>query len=183
MKDVKKHDILKTHNDYETTNARTKYDEIVSDPFGIEDRRKGFALNHEKSLENYIDELVANRAKYIDGRFELSFDSLAEHHKNEIAHLYIEYSDRDLSECIYGDDVSINSEFTCTLLSMLKNDSKESREKFAETTRTNILKYYEREFQRLIDGACDVYLNNSMEEAGMYARQDRDTGDIYWGKI
>jgi hypothetical protein len=66
---------------------------------------------------------------------------------------------------------------------MLKNDSKESREKFAETTRTNILKYYEREFQRLINGSCDVYLSNSMEEAGMYSRQDRDSDEVYWGKI
>jgi hypothetical protein len=66
---------------------------------------------------------------------------------------------------------------------MLQNDCQETRDNFAKVTRKNILTYYSQSLQELLDNSCHSYQHNMMNEQGMYAHQDRDTGEVYWGRF
>lgn len=63
---------------------------------------------------------------------------------------------------------------------MLKGDSQENREKFAEVTRKNIIIYYKKFLQEVLDAACNDYHLYMMNEQSLYARYDMDHGDIVW---
>jgi len=181
MNAVLKYDILGTRNDYELPISRNKADEIRSDPFGLGNNVKGLtSVNHQRNLSNYAEELVANFANYKHEQYFLLLSDLPEYEQNELARLYLESTDRDTSECVHGNDFSIENEYTCALLSMLKDDSQENREKFAEVTRKNIINYYEKFLQELLDESCNDYLNNMMNEQGRYARYDMEHGDVLW---
>jgi hypothetical protein len=108
---------------------------------------------------------------------------LTEEEQDELVRLYIESIDREIEWACYGDDESINSSFLCALISMLKDDSKESRDNFAEVTRKNILIHYKDTLNELLATACDNYLHLQMNEQGLYPSQDMDNGDVVWGKF
>ncbi|WP_045099304.1 hypothetical protein [Legionella micdadei] len=139
-------------------------------------------MNHKINIFNYAEELVAHYAKYRYDQYELSLSDLPESSLNELARLYIEHTNREVNECINGDDFSINNDFTCALLAMLQDDSQENRERFAEVTRKNILTYYKESLQKVLDEACQFYLNNMMNEQGLYARYDLENGDLIWSR-
>lgn len=184
MNAARKYDILENHNDYELPISRNSAEEIRNDPFGLGNYVKGLAnLNHQKNLSNYAEELVAHYAKYECEQYELSLFDLPESEQNELARLYMEATDRETGECVHGNDFSIENNYTCALLAMLKDDSQENREKFAEVTRKNIIVYYKNSLQELIDDSCHNYLNNIMNEQGYYAHRDMEHGDITWGKF
>lgn len=157
----------------------------IDDPFGIESYIvKGLTqVNHQKNLSNYAEELVVNYAKYDNNNYYLSLSSLSEYDQNELVRLYIEATDREVNECVYGNDFTINGEFTCAILNMLQNDCKETRNHFAEITRKNILIYYKKSLQQLLDEACENYLQIINTENSYYTYQDRDHGDVVWGKF
>ncbi|MCF1193169.1 hypothetical protein LRR18_16390, partial [Mangrovimonas sp. AS39] len=83
----------------------------------------------------------------------------------------------------YGDDESINSEFLCAMLQMLRDDNAVTRARFAEVTRNNILTYYRQSLNDVLVTACDNYLHMQMNEAGYHAGYDNEHGDIVWGKF
>src|SRR6185503_16863651 len=166
------------------SHAIIKNQDIDNDPWNLGVHfTKGLVMSKEKRLSNFAEELVATNARLSCDQYYLSFDSLSDDDKNELARLYIDASDRDLSECLYGDDLSIDNEYTCALMSMLKDKSQESIEKFAEVTRNNIIKYYEETLQAIIDDACDTYLRNINEANGYHSHIDQEHGDVYWGKF
>jgi len=181
MKAGYKYDILETHA-YDVGISR-KDEEIKMDPFVLGNTVKGLTnMDHEKNLSNYAEELVANFAKFSVDHYELYLDMLPEYEKNELVRLYIEATDRDLSECIYGDDLSINSEFTCALLSMLRDDCLDNRERFAEVTRTNVITYFENPLHKYLEHACNLYLILANNENGYYAHTSQESGEIFWSK-
>ena len=183
MNTIYKYDILQTHNDYDISSSRTKLEEIKNDPFGLGNNVKGLAnLNHQRNLSNYAEDLVSQYAKYTCDQYELSLDMLPEHEQYELARLYIEFTEREITECVNGDDFSINNDYTCALLSMLKHNSKETREKFAQITMRNILVYYKESIQETLDDACHFVQENEMEDQGFYASRDMEHGDIVWRK-
>lgn len=139
-------------------------------------------MNHKANLLNYALELVAYYAKYQRDYYELALSDIPESSQNELARLYIESTNREVGECVYGDDFSINNEFTCALLAMLQDDTQENRERFAEATRKNVLTYYKESLQKVLDEACESYFNNMMNEQGLYSYYDRDNGDVVWGR-
>lgn len=135
------------------------------DPFEL----KGFfegapILNRQRNLSDYAQELVATYAKYSNSHYEISLDMIPEEELNELARLYIESIDREIEWACYGEDESINSSFLCSLLAMLKDNNKESRESFAETTRKNILIFYKESLDSLIQIACEEYFNTIANE-------------------
>ena len=153
------------------------------DPFALKGMfTRNVPMNHQRNLDNYAEELVDLYGRFDNDCYYLSFSDLPDDAQLEFARLFIESTDRDLSECIYGDDLSINSEFTCALLTMLKDNTEESREKFSQTTITNIIKYYESTFDTLLDEACNTYHANRMEEQGYYQSRDMEHGDYHWVK-
>lgn len=180
-----KYDILsKNHNDYDISIERNKMEEIRNDPFGLGNTFKGLMnVSHEKNLHDYAQEIVANYAKYDGESYCLTLSNLPDDEQNELARLLIESLDREVNECIYGNDFTINNEFTCALLELLKNDNPGTRRNFAEVTLRNILIYYKDSLQTIIDEACTEYLHNLNNQAGYYAHQDMEHGDIVWRKM
>lgn len=140
-------------------------------------------MSHKKTLTDYAERLAYEYGKYEDLSYHLRFRSLPMEEKNTLVQLFMEAHDRDTSECVYGDDFSINSDYTCALLAMLKNDCKRTREHFAEITRLNTIKYYSDALQDILDEACYFLSNSLMENKGLHASYDRDHGDVVWGKF
>lgn len=170
-------------------NAAYKYDILSNNEYDLPTSRsrsisavKGLTMNHERNLSNYAEELVSDYAKFKNDEYELFLSDLPESEQNELVRLYIEYTGRDLVECVNGNDFAIDNEYTCALLSMLKHDSQRNREKFAEVTRKNTILYFEKNLQEVLNDACHNYFNNRMNEEGYYANQDMQHGDIYWSK-
>lgn len=151
------------------------------DPFEL----KGFItgvmpVSHQRNLDDYALELVASYAKFKDDHYELSLDMLSSPYQLEFAAHYIESIDREIEWACYGDDQTLNSEFLCALLAMLKNSTPKTRTNFAQVTTRNILIYYKESLQNILDIACDQYYNNEMHEAGYRAEYDIDNGDVVW---
>lgn len=170
-------------------NTNRKYDILESahsdDVYGFTGRKtfNGFngltPMNHQRALSIYAQELVAHYAVYSRNYYTLSLEDLPETEQDELARLYIEAHDREVNECIYGEDFTINSDFTCALLSMLKNNCKLTREHFANITRKNILIYYKKSLEKILDEACDEYLLATNDN---YYRedQDQDYAELGW---
>lgn len=153
------------------------------DPFNLKGAFKGVNnVNHKRNLESYAQELVANYGKFIDNDYVLSLNELPEDEQNELARLFIESTDREVNECVYGDDFTINSDFTCALLALLKDDCKKTRDNFAATTLKNIIVYYKDSLEDTLIEACHDLHCNEMNEAGYHQHQDLEHGDYYWSK-
>lgn len=156
----------------------------TDDPFQINDNVKGLTkMNHNQALANYAQELVLDYASYEKDGYELSLAELPEDAQNELSRLYIESCDRDISECVYGDDFSIENNYTCAILAMLKNDCKETRESLSEVIRKNIVIYYSDSLQQVLSDACDDLQDGLNEESNNYLYQDTETGETIWGKF
>jgi len=157
----------------------------IDDPFQLGTRKnKGVtSINHSINLSYYAQDLVAQHAKFDGENYDLYLSDISDSEQSELARLYLEFTDRETSECVYGDDFSINSNYTCALLAMLKNDCKETRDNFADVTRKNIITYYTRSLQEVLDQACYEHLRNVNDEAGLFAQQDRDNDEIRWGRM
>lgn len=169
-------------------NAALKYDILLEnvrkDPFDLGNTFKGLShLNNQRNVQNYAEELVEQYAKLNSDEFELSLYNLPDYEQNELARLLIEQNGREITECVNGNDFSIDNEYTCALLSMLKNDTKETRESFAEVTRKNIVIYFADSLQEILNDACEHHFNNLMNEQGYYSHRDMEHGDVVWGKF
>lgn len=140
-------------------------------------------MSHQRNLDDYIQELVSQRGKYCSDHYELTLSMLAEEEQDKLIHLYIESIDREIEWACYGTDESINSDFLCDMLSMLKLNTEESRQKFAETTRRNLLVYYQDTLNQLLTTGCDIYFTNEMNEAGYRPEYDQNNGDVVWGQF
>ena len=157
----------------------------IDDPF---DLKGAFScqgvtmISYEQQLRYYTHELVALRAKYESEEYYLDLSMLDDEEKTELARIYIETTDREINECIFGDDFTINSDFTCALLTLLKSDTQENRDHFAYITRKNILTYYQDQLNETLHTACHDYMSAQMNEQGFYAHQDMETGEYRWSK-
>ncbi len=153
------------------------------DPFDVKDKFAGVAiLSNEKKLSNFTEELVSHYAKYVDNQYELDLDMLAEFEQNELVRLYIETIDRDMSECVYGNDFSIDNDYSCAIVNLLQDDCQQNRDALSTVVRNNILKYYAETLQKLINDACDYHLNNEMNASGYRSHAD-SCGDVVWSKF
>lgn len=153
------------------------------DPFDFKGDFAGVAsLSHEKRLFNFTDELVANYAKFVNDQYQLPINTLPDFEQNELARLYLEYTDRDLTECVNGNDLSIDNDYTCALLNMLRDDCQQNRDALANIMRKNIVAYYANSLQDLLNSSCDDYHNNVMSDNGYCSSRDMEHGDIVWSK-
>lgn len=168
-------------------NARDKYDILnldLADPFGVA-HVKGLTtktMEPLRKLSQYAEELVSNYAKFDrhTQSYDLSLTALSEPLQNELVALYIEAQDREIEYACYGLDESPNSSFLTTMLAMLADDNRRTRENFAEAVKKNLLDYYAKSLQRVLDDACATYLNNSMDVNGFHSQRDLETGEIIW---
>jgi hypothetical protein len=153
----------------------------IDDPFDI----KGFVtgvtpLSHQKTLEEYAQELVSSYGKFIGDQYELNLENLSSPYQLELVQLYIESIDREIEWACYGEDQSINSDFLCAMLAMLKDFTPKTRANFAQVTTHNLLVYYKDALQIILDEACQDLLCKEMNNAGYHQEQDMEHGDVVW---
>lgn len=168
------------HNAIQNQQSSRNDDKFHTGNYGVNGVKD---IQHQRNLNDYAEELVAHHGRYQHGQYYLRLKELPESSQNELARLYLEYANRDASECVYGDDFTIEGTYLCALLSMLQNDCKETRERFAEVTRRNILVYYKDTLDEVLADACSTYHHNMNNEFGYYANQDRNTGEVSWERI
>ncbi len=164
---------------YFNTQKQTSWND---DPFGFHGLVTGVTKisDHQRNLNDYLQELVYSYGKHVGDNYELDLNKLSSPCQLELARLYIESIDREIEWACYGEDQTLNSDFLCAMLAMLKDSNPKTRAKFAQVTTVNVLKYYHETLQDLIDTACQDYYCNEMHEAGYRAEQDMDHGDIVW---
>jgi len=155
----------------------------TDDPFDL----KGFVtgvtpLSHQRSLEDYAQELVSSYGEFINGQYELNLEKLSSPYQLELVRLYIESIDREIEWACYGEDQSINSDFLCTMLAMLKDSNHQTIANFAQVTTRNLLAYYNDALQSVLDTACHDLHCNEMNNAGYHCEQDMEHGDYHWRK-
>lgn len=157
----------------------------IDDPFQLGTKAfKGLRpMSHQRNLDDYIQELIASHGKNCLDHYELDLDKLSSPMQLEFAHLYIESIDREIEWACYGDDQTLNSDFLCAMLSMLKDSNPKTRDNFAQVTTRNILIYYKDTLQKLLDEGCTIYFANEMNEAGYRSSYDDEHGDVVWGKF
>jgi hypothetical protein len=155
----------------------------IDDPFDMKGTVIGLTpMSNEHKLNFFAQELVGEYGSYNFDSCTIKLSDIPEHEQNNLVRLYVDFKGRELTECVNGQDFSIENEYSCALLSMLENDCKNTREHFAEVTRKNILSYYSKSLQELLDTAANNYLCDLNNEAGYFYEQDRDTGEVSWSK-
>ena len=139
-------------------------------------------MNHNKNLHTYVENLVSDYSTYDGSTYNLFFHDLPTEEQGELARLYLETTDRETTECVHGNDFSIDNNYTCALLALLKEDTQENKERFAEVTRNNVITHYEDILQKIINQACNNYLHTDKSEQGLSARHCPDNGEIYFSR-
>lgn len=154
------------------------------DPWDLKGEFAGVAnIRSQRHAYSYAEELVADYAIFDGVHYNLLFSNIPEDEQGELAYLFMDSTDRDTTECVHGSHIAIDNAYTCALLSMLQDDSEDNREAFARITRKNIIVYYSKILQELIDAACNNYLHNINNEQGYYASQDTDSDETIWNKF
>ncbi len=139
-------------------------------------------MTHKRNLYCYAESLVSDYAKHNGDTYQLFLCDLPQDEQGELARLYLETIDRELTECVHGQDFSSDNEYTCALLELLKEDSIENRERFAEITRKNVITYYEPTLQIILDEACNDHLYSTHEGHSLYPRKHQSNGQVYWSR-
>ncbi len=166
---------------YSSTQTQQEESSWIDDPFELGGTGVS-TLSHQRRLTDYAEELVGSYAELIGDQYELSFEKISAPFQFELARLYIESIDRDIEWACYGEDQSLNSDFLCALLAMLKDSTPRTRSNFAQVTSRNIVIYYKDVLQGILDDACHDYHCNEMNETGYHHRYDLDNGDLVWRK-
>lgn len=140
------------------------------------------SLSVERDLHLYAQELVEQYGRFDGECYNVTFDQLSDHDQSTLLAKYFEFNDRD-TECVNGNDFSVDNDYSCALLKMLKDNTQENQANFATTVHRNITTYYQKSIQKVLDDACNDYLHNVNNEAGLFACIDRDSGEIDWRKV
>lgn len=139
--------------------------------------------NHYKNLINYIDDLILDKAEKTPEGYFLQVDDLDDDELGNLANLFLEYDDRDTSDCFQeADKYAIDDNITCALLNMLKDNSEEAKQNFSELVRQNTIKRYRNRMQEYINERCGDVESDVMADEGLYKYQDRSTGEFHWRK-
>lgn len=137
-------------------------------------------MNSYQRLVNEIDSLIRTEGTFDAEGYSLQFDNLDNNDQQKIAGLFIDYDDRDLFS-IYENDK--HDDIVCSLLTMLSKDTHESSEDFADCLKQNLVKYYAKRAQELIDERCPEVEASKRWGQGQVRRQDRNTGEFHWSNI
>ena len=115
-------------------------------------------MNHYRNLTNYVDSLISYKAERTPEGLLISLDDLDDDEIGKMATLFLEYDDRDTTEC-FADHTSyaIDDDITCALLKMLKNDSAENRQEFANLVRKNTIRKYTPKMQEMLDERANEF--------------------------
>jgi len=137
-------------------------------------------MNTYQRLTNEIDSLIKTEGRTgIDG-YSLDWTDLDESDQNKVVALFLDYDDRDLFS-IYENEKY--DDIVCSLLTMLSKDARDSDQDFAECLKKNLVRYYAKRAQELIEERCAEVEAAEHWEHNQVKRQDRNTGEYYWSTI
>lgn len=139
-------------------------------------------MSLQKQLQSLLHDLVGNYADFDGDTYSLHLDDLPDDEQGKLASAYLETINRDVNECVWGNDFTTDSTYVCAMLKMLKDPSDKNRDDFARLVNKNILIYFHDNLQDFINDACNKYLNNEMNDHGYYSHINRNHGDIMWSK-
>lgn len=155
----------------------------TDDPFELKGTFKGLTVvTNARNLSDYAEELAYQYGKYDGDAYQLLFLNIPEDEQGELVRLYMESTDRETGECVHGTDFSIDNDYTCALLALMREDTQETRDTFADITRKNIIAYYKNPLQHVLDEACHDLLCNLQAEHGFHSYAEKDSGEIFWSK-
>lgn len=154
------------------------------DPFDL--TKNGFfkepkKVDHDRNLQSYIQDLITKYGNQSNDSYTLPLSFIPNDKLLELSRLYIEFTDREVTECVNGNDFSVNNEYTTALLSMLNDNCKAKRDAFAQIAIKNILTYYSDSLQELIDEECEKYFEGEMEYNGLRSYSD-DENETFWSR-
>ncbi len=137
-------------------------------------------MNTYQRLVNEIDSLIRTDGALKDDGYALRWVDLDETDQAKVVALFIDYDDRDLFS-IYENEKS--DDIVASLLTMLKKDTLDSSEDFTSCLKKNLIDYYAKRAQSMIDERCDEVEASKMWLHGQAKSQDRNTGEFHWSHI
>lgn len=144
---------------------------------------RNLTMTPYQKIISYIDNIISDKAERLEDGYFLTVDDLDTDEQGELAALFLDYYDRDTSECFYeADQYAINDNITCALLKMLQNDTPDNREDFANLVRNNTIKRFRKNMEEMIDERCSALFADEMSEAGLHAHYHADNGERYWSR-
>ena len=137
-------------------------------------------MSHKRNLSKYAESLVANYAKYDGPSYSLFLYNIPEDDRNQFVYYYLESIDRDITECVYGNDFTVNSEYACAFMLLMKNNTVENRKRLTNIIRRNTIEYFSSSLQEILNQACTDYLEMEMYENDIRQLSYEDNGEMYW---
>lgn len=141
---------------------------------------RGQTMSTYQRLVNEIDSLIRTEGKFDTEGYSLQFENLDNNDQQKIAGLFIDYDDRDLFSINENDK---HDDIVCSLLTMLSKDTHEANEDFVECLKQNLVKYYAKRAQELIDERCTEVEASKRWQHGQVKRQSTITGEFHWSNI
>lgn len=122
---------------------------------GIYTAKRIFPMSFYQQLINSIDSLIRCKGVYSDDSYLLTFDDLDEDEQGELVTLALEADDRDTYECFHqADKYAKDDDISCALVKLLKSNTPDNREYFAEEVRKQSINRYRNYLENLIDERC-----------------------------
>lgn len=140
---------------------------------------------YHQQLIREIDWVIGDYAKFDNNQqcLSLYFDDLSIVDQTNLSKAYIESIDRDVYECFFNPtQLMKDDDMTCCLLSLLKNNTTENKDKLINLILERSSSAYAAQIQELIDERCIVLTDREMEEHGLYSVQIDET-DYEWRKF
>lgn len=132
--------------------------------------KKEFRMAQDRALlalTNEIDDVIWHAGRNQNGEYTLNFTDLDSSDAEKIVAAFINYDDRDLFSIYENDN---RNEIVDSLLTMLKKDTRETDEDFVKSLKSNLVTYYSKRAQELIDERCPEVENNERWKHDRYPR-------------
>ncbi len=136
----------------------------------------GFYMNSYATLTHYVDYLIKTEGTYDEDGYYLDYNGLDESDQKKLVALFIDYEERDLYSIYENKNLD---DITSSLLTMLANDDKETDKDFLNCLKRNMVSYYTRRAQQLIDErSVDLESEDRLENRKISVL-DRKTGEYH----
>lgn len=134
-------------------------------------------------IKRFVRSLVLHNATYdkIGKCYSLNVKDVNDFDLDELAALIMISDSAYASEANGPDNPSYEKIMLPALLRYMRNSTERDEEiEFTKTWREGVTNYFLDHMQTLISDECSNYLHESFNEAGLYAKQRPDNGELYW---
>jgi len=132
---------------------------------------------YQKVLFPFVEELILSHKD--ENRYSLSINDLSLGELYEFAGHLIEHYKIDLDsfyECMSSNNVMDS------LIKSLKRDDIENKINFTEILMWEVVRFYEKTMQSIIDEVTEILQSNEYEDYQLRPSYHKDNGEIFWHK-